>query len=539
MDAKDISRLIFKRFKSQGLSINGEAMKALQSVLSKQEDFETSILYILDSINKRIEKREVLSTLINVEVIQSVVCELDSTDDDIRNTSLQLLDAYSTPKLIFDEKQKSYKVIIKPTYSLHGGGVESRSQMYRERLLLTQQRLLRSGLFVMRGMGSSAGTMKAANNKGAGGGDVHELSTIESLLGDRGIKILFGMITQPEEGKLFLEDLNSSVRLDISSTKFSDNLLTEGCQVIVQGEYMDDVFRVHIMGTPPAEGRDGMLQSIGISDVFGNGMGSQQMSQSLELEESSIDTMFIIVSDIQIERPQVAEKLLQLFKGFVNTGINPLFVLMGNFVSKSATVSGGRESVNSAFSLLADIIGSCPDIAENSKFLIIPGNCDPGLNKVLPRRAIPDIFTKDLQKKVKNLTFGSNPCRLRFFTQEIVFFREDLLKKMQRHSIVASSSFEDNAEEDITERLVGSIANQAHLWPLPSNAKPIYWDLDYAMRLTPLPHLLVLGDQMDQFAHDIDNCDCKAVNPGSFSTDYSFIVYRPASKTVELSRIPP
>ena len=39
-------------------------------------------------------------------------------------------------------------------------------------------------------------------------------------------------------------------------------------------------------------------------------------------------------------------------------------------------------------------------------------------------------------RKVPHVTFASNPARLRFFTQEIVLFREDLLKKMQRHSVV-------------------------------------------------------------------------------------------------------
>jgi hypothetical protein len=59
-----------------------------------------------------------------------------------------------------------------------------------------------------------------------------------------------------------------------------------------------------------------------------------------------------------------------------------------------------------------------------------------GINNALPRRAIPEEFTKDLRKKVTHITFASNPCRIRFFTQEIVFFREDLLRKMQRHTVL-------------------------------------------------------------------------------------------------------
>ena len=43
-------------------------------------------------------------------------------------------------------------------YSLHGS-VESRSRMYRDRLLLMQQRLLRSEEFCLRGMSSAASAL--------------------------------------------------------------------------------------------------------------------------------------------------------------------------------------------------------------------------------------------------------------------------------------------------------------------------------------------------------------------------------------------
>lgn len=301
------------------------------------------------------------------------------------------------------------------------------------------------------------------------------------------------------------------------------------------------------------------MSSIGIADIFGNGYRPQQLQHYAELESEAMDAMIIVVSDIQIEKTSVFEKLKQLFLGFEDTGISPLFVLMGNFVTKSALVSNGREAVEAAFKLLADAISSAPRISQEAKFVIIPGNRDPGLNTVLPRRAIPDLFTAELRKRVAHINFTSNPSRIRFFTQEIVFFREDLLRKLQRHTVTreriaktsqpqtfnlkdVTNSLNQESDQtsptaaDVTEQLVLSILDQAHLWPMPAHVKPIFWDLDYTLRLCPLPHLLVLGDQVDQFSYDY--CGCKVVNPGSFSSDYSFIVYRPATKSVEFSRIP-
>ena len=56
---------------------------------------------------------------------------------------------------------------------------------------------------------------------------------------------------------------------------------------------------------PPAEDRDKTLKSTGITDIFGNGDSAQQMINSYELECNALDSMFIIISDLQIEKPSV------------------------------------------------------------------------------------------------------------------------------------------------------------------------------------------------------------------------------------------
>lgn len=62
-----------------------------------------------------------------------------------------------------------------------------------------------------------------------------------------------------------------------------------------------------------------------------------------------------------------------MFEGFEEAGSNPLFILMGTFVSKPARSPVGREAVTGSFSALADVIASCPRLAANAKFLLIPG----------------------------------------------------------------------------------------------------------------------------------------------------------------------
>jgi DNA polymerase epsilon subunit 2 len=136
----------------------------------------------------------------------------------------------------------------------------------------------------------------------------------------------------------------------------------------------------------------------------------------------------------------VIEKLQRVFEGFESTAaegeVDLLFILMGNFVSTPARSPGGREAVTSAFSALADAIASCPRIAQQAKFLIVPGPQDPGINNALPRRPVPEEFAKELKKKVQHLTLASNPCRVRFFTQEIVLFRE--VQNDRHHNLLYS-----------------------------------------------------------------------------------------------------
>lgn len=156
------------------------------------------------------------------------------------------------------------------------------------------------------------------------------------------------------------------------------------------------------------------------------------------------------------------------------------------------------------------------------------GPFDAGSSVAYPRRAIPADLTENIRSRISHVTFASNPCRIRFYTQEIVLFREDLLKKMQRHLalplLLPKSSGTDEGQEqreeaaaavpDITAQLVESIMDQSHLFPLPARAKPIFWDLDYTMRLFPLPHLLVLADHAEKYEYNYQGCN--TVNPGLF-----------------------
>jgi len=65
----------------------------------------------------------------------------------------------------------------------------------------------------------------------------------------------------------------------------------------------------------------------------------------------------------------------------------------------------------------------------------VPGPLDLTVNSVLPRKTLLSSFTARLQSKIPKVHMGSNPCRLKFFGQEIVVFRDDVMSRMLRNLV--------------------------------------------------------------------------------------------------------
>jgi DNA polymerase epsilon subunit 2 len=80
-----------------------------------------------------------------------------------------------------------------------------------------------------------------------------------------------------------------------------------------------------------------------------------------------------------------------------------------------------------------------------------------------------------------------------------------------------------------------TVLQQSHLCPLPLVQQPVYWQLDHALQLYPLPHLLVLADASPQAMHR--HAGCLVVNPGHLSEGL-FACYVPAQEEVEMSAVP-
>ncbi len=259
---------------------------------------------------------------------------------------------------------------------------------------------------------------------------------------------------------------------------------------MVQGELnSNSIFQVHTIGMPPIEHRSSSLKSLGISDLFGSHFRSQHMEQMKAMELQAESQLVVIISEIYLDKPIVLEQFRKILSGFEQNGLSPLYVMIGSFFSKSYfKVNNGKEIMKQQFHRLGEVISEFPGQQEYAKFIFIPGPLDAGCNVAVPRKGIPEQLVESLKSKVKHIAFASNPSKIRCYTQEIVIYREDLLKKMQRHLAIPLSYETDVG--DVSEQLVRSICAQGHLCPLTLPARPIQWELDHAMRLFPLPDMV-------------------------------------------------
>jgi DNA polymerase epsilon subunit 2 len=62
--------------------------------------------------------------------------------------------------------------------------------------------------------------------------------------------------------------------------------------------------------------------------------------------------------------------------------------------------------------------------------------------------------------------------------------------------------------------------------------QPLFWQHDHALRLHPLPDVLVLGEARPPYSHE--HAGMQLLNPGSFARDSAFTFYRPGPRAADV-----
>lgn len=281
-----------------------------------------------------------------------------------------------------------------------------------------------------------------------------------------------------------------------------------------------------------------------------------QTQYALRIQRDFSDMNFFFFSDVWLDQADTLRGLQKIFDNCIENNFIPkVIVFCGNFTSSGIAQGNSRDiqryqgqyfsstnyprlpglghptvtdkiiqsvltQANSfpileGFDSLADLIASYTLITRRTHFVFVPGPLDLTINSVLPRKPLLSSFTARLRAKIPKVHLASNPCRLKFFGQEIVVFREDVMARMLRNLVGVKP---DARNEDLKRyvcvasceffyllprlsgglltlslffkkknKLVQSILDQSHLSPFTTHIQPILAEYDHAMRLYPLP----------------------------------------------------
>ncbi|GAX28511.1 DNA polymerase epsilon subunit 2 [Fistulifera solaris] len=392
---------------------------------------------------------------------------------------LEVISAFRTPRLVYRPTRKQFQV-EESRWSLFGEA-EDKTNMLERRYYLAQQRILRHELF--------RPTDLLHNHAQA------KLTPIESLLGKASTSavLLLGVLVQVEEGRYYLEDPTGQVPLSLQQASVVDEFyVTEHCILLVEGTFHQDTLIVHRLGHPLLEERKESLAAI-----------RKQVSHPFYRQLSSNPAAFgdfVILSDVELDRPNVLLHLESIFTTFENQSTTnyPMFVLMGNF--STTGLSGTKQALLD----LVALIEKFPLLARSSHFCVVPGPGDVAFSNVLPLQPL-----KPPPHRIRNLHCTSNPCRIRWGGREMVIFNHNILHLLQQRQLRLPSEMDDETNERMRLphcRMVKTILDQGHLCPVAG--VPIFWNYDHALQLYPLPDTLVLGgSDCERFEEVYGNVD--------------------------------
>jgi len=418
-------------------------------------------------------------------------------------------------------------------------GVDAKVKLYADRFHTLWARLLLEGKLVPE-VDAADGSLLPHQRV---------VTPVESLVGNPGRKLTFGLISRVTDEcangsrRWVLEDLHSVYPLELEVAE-SDQLVTDGSFVLAEGEMVGSSFRVYSLEVPAAIPRKVSKERDMVpSQVFGGNLSEEQIVLLAQAEPANPDGMYAVLSEVHLDSARVLEKLSDLFQGYEESTPPVAYVLMGSFCSSPfIPTAEGVRSYREGFERLKLMMRHVPNhVQRGTRFIFMPGPQDPG-SPTLPRTPLTGYLTADLAKEIPGVIFTTNPCRIRHFSRELVFFRHDVLKLCRRHEVIPLRETDADGQpasptpQHVRNEMVRLLYDQAHLVPLPLEESNILWNFDHTLRLYPLPDAVFVGGVTEPFECGYQQSTFCSVGP--FHRDAAFYSYSPVKELLEPCDVP-
>ncbi|KAL7710311.1 DNA polymerase epsilon subunit b [Lotmaria passim] len=547
----DVEKEIQRLANASKYDLHPSAVKRLAEFLriySTNDEYRRNLLRDLFSI---VQKQYGSVRLIDKAKIEAAIrvqeSKIRGSFDVGTSNSTQVVGLNSVPKVYVDDISGELKTSSSPVAC-------NRLQCLNQRYLLARRRCFRCGLY------QKSLEQRLSNQ------DVLPLLFTSALEGlDSTVQVaVLGLLLQ-RDGDVYLEDLRGEVKLKFSddSRVTSNCFVGTGSMAVVTGFWVNEALLVVRIDLPPAERRERTLRDVGTStDLFG--LAPSDPVAALREEKKRVQSVIIVMAHVHLDKPSTLNKLARFFErmqGLSEAELRDVtFVFTGDFSSAPLHFSDASHlpdifDSSDRLQTLLDGLGRCvtanaPTAAQHSQFVLIPGPNDMTvLQGFQPQTPIAAHFAKGLESRTKKLTLAPNPCRLRFYTHEMIIARRDFLRDLQHgearyewdryrpkgdaEGVWSGAAAPPTTAAASFERITKTILDGAHLSPNIDEA--VLWKSDDALRIPVLPHTMLLCDSTEQW-----ECHYKGVhviNPGSFAVSGTFLWYTPADGQCSLSTL--
>ncbi|KAK9464513.1 DNA polymerase alpha/epsilon subunit B-domain-containing protein [Lipomyces arxii] len=570
-----VYRVLSKKY---GLNLKATGLELFAEYLGRKfgRDWRTKCEPFLDQVGRRwkgqdrglfVDRRLLQVVIREVElrsasftnsatVSASQLVALESVQDPFENFCpqefLHVWDAFSQPRWIYNYFRKHFERGSTPTSF---PSAKHQVHVLQSRYHLLYHRLLRSEEFQPPSFHSS------------NAGNWHAISQIKNLLGRHGKSfLLLALLVKGSNGNWWAEDPSGRVELEFKDSIAGAGYFVEGCILLFDGVYnREEKFYVRSVRHPPCEPRDKSREAYGYLDFMGiGGIGSTpdgRFDKDIELkmlaeEQRRPDTNIVVLGcDLFLDQVKTIEALNKVFS-LMEDALPLAIVLSGSFISLPFCDNGASSLYKESFDHLAEVLSQYPKLCASTTFIFVPGNNDPwgstasaGGPIFWPQRSIPEIFTNQVRRTLKKSFWASNPCRICYFSQEILICRDDMASRLRRNGLVLktqsiSAAKEDTTEiidqptqensdtqvdddylteysevrteEDIeTEKMVQTVLDQGHISPWATTLRPSLSEYEHVLSLAPLPTTVILCDPTSALYQHAYN-DCGVMNPSKF-----------------------
>ena len=225
-----LNKKLSQIFRINGLTVRPDAMQPLYDVLEGEPEWES----VLNQVLEQVQQQKLKGGCVGREAVETALSSLAARKVQGSTLPFEAVDAFALPPMRFDSTRKA--LLPAESAPLHADAL-AKAALFATRLALVEQRVRRNELF-----------KPPVLAHGAAQKEFLQLTNIDALAGRSGTRVVLGMLTELQEGTIFLEDAHGYVPLDLTEAKSTTGLFTRHSIVLAEGEMTAaGVFRVSVL----------------------------------------------------------------------------------------------------------------------------------------------------------------------------------------------------------------------------------------------------------------------------------------------------